>query len=110
MISNQSVKQKANSAVLARNFVSYAKQYLYFDYRARDGTIQWKIFQRRMEHHAERAERLLAEGSTDKDPLAGKCRKILKHRQHLLTSIRDQQVEPTNNATEQVIPQAVHLA
>ena len=76
-------------------------------HRARDGTIQWKTFQRRMEQHAEEVERLLAEGSTHEGPLAGKCREILKHRHHLWTFVRDQQVEPTNNAAEQVIRQAV---
>jgi transposase len=60
-----------------------------------------------MEQHAEEVERLLAEGSTHEGPLAGKCREILKHRQHLWTFVRDQQVEPTNNAAERVIRQAV---
>jgi transposase len=76
-------------------------------HRARDGTIQWRTFQRRMEQHAEEVERLLAEGSTHEGPLAGKCREILKHRHHLWTFVRDQQVEPTNNAAERVIRQAV---
>jgi transposase len=76
-------------------------------HRARDGTIQWKTFQRRMVFYEQEVERLLKEGSTHEGPLAGKCREILKHRQHLWTFVRDQQVEPTNNAAEQVIRQAV---
>jgi len=76
-------------------------------HRARDGTIQWKTFQRRMEQHTQDVERLLGEGSTHEGPLAGKCREILKHRHHLWTFVHDQQVEPTNNAAEQVIRQAV---
>ena len=76
-------------------------------HRARDGTIQWKTFQRRMESYEQEVERLLKKGSTYEGPLAGKCREILKHRQHLWTFVRDQQVEPTNNAAEQIVRQAV---
>jgi len=76
-------------------------------HRARDGTIQWKTFQRRMVSYEQEVERLLKEGSTHEGPLAGKCREILKHQQHLWTFVRDPQVEPTNNAAEQVVRQAV---
>ena len=76
-------------------------------HRARDGTIQWKTFQHRMETYEHKVERLLKQGSTHQGPLAGKCREILKHREHLWTFVRDEQVEPTNNAAEQVVRQAV---
>ena len=76
-------------------------------HRARDGDIKWQTFQRRMIYYEAAIEKLLSKGSVCEGPLAGKCREILKHRAHLWTFVRNPQVEPTNNAAEQIIRQAV---
>ena len=76
-------------------------------HRARDGDIKWQTFQRRMIYYEDAIEKLLSKGSACAGPLAGKCREILKHRSHLWTFVRNPQVEPTNNAAEQIIRQAV---
>lgn len=76
-------------------------------HRARDGTIQWKTFQSRMVGLGSEVERLLQQGGAHNGPLAGKCREILKHREHLWTFVSCPDVSPTNNAAEQIVRQAV---
>jgi len=76
-------------------------------HRARDGTIQWKTFQRRMVSIQAEFERLLQQGSEPQGPLAGKCREIWKHRENLWTFVSHPDVSPTNNAAEQIVRQAV---
>lgn len=75
--------------------------------RVRDGTLQWKTFQHRMAPLMERVECLLEKGASYEGALPGKCRDILKHREHLWTFVRDQHVEPTNNAAEREVRQGV---
>ncbi len=50
---------------------------------------------------------LLAEGASSRYPLSRRCRRILKCREHLWTFVRNARVEPTNNAAERVVRQAV---
>ena len=76
-------------------------------HRARDGTIQWKTFQRRMVSVQLKFECLLQEGAACQGPLAGKCHEIWKHRENLWTFVSHPDVSPTNNAAEQVVRQAV---
>ena len=71
--------------------------------RVRDGTLQWKTFQRRMIPFQEEVEGLLERGATFEGRLAGKCRDILDHRLYLWPFVYDRYVEPTNNAAERVI-------
>ena len=52
-------------------------------------------------------EKLLARGAGGDDKMAGKCRAILKHREHLWMFVKDRGVEPTNNAAERVVRQGV---
>lgn len=81
---------------------------IFRDYhRARDGTIQWKTFRSRMVSLSSEVESLLQEGANCKGPLAGKCREILKHREHLWTFVSCRDVSPTNNAAEQIVRQGV---
>jgi transposase len=54
-----------------------------------------------------RIEELLEEGASRKCKLSGKCRRIINHRKHLWTFVRDQSVEPTNNLAERIVRQAV---
>ena len=81
---------------------------IFRDYhRARDGTIHWKTFQRRMVSIQSEVERLLQAGGKCQGPLAGKCREIWKHRDKLWTFVSHPEVSPTNNAAEQIVRQAV---
>jgi transposase len=75
--------------------------------RVRDGTLQWKTFQRRMPELQKRVESLLRSGARFDGKLGGKCRDILEHEKYLWTFVQDQRVEPTNNAAERVVRQAV---
>jgi len=75
--------------------------------RVRDGTLQWPTFQRRMVPLMKRVEALLEEGARSKCVLSGKCRRILKHRDHLWTFVHDPHVEPTNNRAERIVRQGV---
>ena len=84
-----------------------SKEILNLRRRVRDGTLQWKTFQRRMIPFQEEVERLLERGATFDGKLAGKCRDILKHQEYLWTFVSDPLVEPTNNPAEQIIRQAV---
>ncbi len=84
-----------------------SKEILKLRRRVRDGTLQWKTFQRRMIPLQEEVERLLEKGATYDGKLGGKCRDILRHREYLWVFVSDSDVEPTNNAAEQIIRQAV---
>jgi len=75
--------------------------------RVRDGTLQWKTFQSRMILLKDDVERFLEKGAAYDGALGGKCRDILKHQAYLWAFVDDPNVEPTNNAAEQIIRQAV---
>ena len=75
--------------------------------RVRDGTLQWKTFQRRMPELQKRVESLLGSGARFDGKLGGKCREILKHKECLWAFVEDQNVEPTNNFAEQIVRQGV---
>jgi len=84
-----------------------AKQILKMRKRVRDGTLQWKTFQRRMPKLKKRVESLLKAGACFDGKLGGKCRDILKHKNYLWTFVEDKNVEPTNNFAERIVRQAV---
>ena len=84
-----------------------AKNILKMRIRVRDGTLQWKTFQRRMPELQKRVESLLQSGARFDGNLGGKCRDILKHKKYLWTFVEDQTVEPTNNFAEQLVRQGV---
>jgi len=86
---------------------SLAKTILQLRKRVRDGTLQWRTFQHRMIPLMRRLEHLLAQGAARDGPMSGKCRDILKHRDHLWTFVMDQMVEPTNNPAERSVRQGV---
>ncbi len=75
--------------------------------RVRDGTLQWKTFQRRMPKLQKRVESLLEDGAQFDGKLGGKCRDILKHKDYLWSFVDDIDVEPTNNFAEQNVRQGV---
>ena len=84
-----------------------AKKILKMRKRVRDGTLQWKTFQRRMPKLEKRVESLLKKGACFDGKLGGKCRDILKHKQYLWTFVKDWDVEPTNNFAERIVRQGV---
>jgi len=84
-----------------------AKKILKLRKRVRDGTLQWKTFQRRMPELQKHVESLLDSGASFDGKLGGKCRDILKHKKHLWTFVKDSNVEPTNNFAERIVRQAV---
>jgi len=84
-----------------------AKKILKLRKRVRDGTLQWRSFQNRMAPLMVRVEELLKEGASGKCKLSGKCRRIIKHREHLWTFVYDQNVDPTNNIAERIVRQGV---
>jgi len=84
-----------------------AKKILKLRKRVRDGTLQWRTFQKRMKPLMNRVEELLEEVARGKCALSGKCRRIIKHREHLWTFVHDMGVEPTNNFAERIVRQGV---
>lgn len=84
-----------------------AKKILKLRKCVRDGTLQWKTFQRRMPELQERVESLLEAGASFDGKLGGKCRDICKHKKNLWTFVQDQNVEPTNNFAERIVRQGV---
>jgi len=84
-----------------------ARKILKLRKRVRDGTLQWATFQKRMIPLIKRVETLLEEGAASQYALSGKCRRILKHRDHLWTFVYDPRVEPTNNRAERIVRQGV---
>ena len=92
---------------IGRELYGLARKILHLRKRVRDGTLQWRTFQRRMPVLMDRVERLLEQGALGEGALSGKCRDILKHRKHLWTFVQDPTVEPTNNAAERVVRQGV---
>ncbi len=65
------------------------------------------LLKNRMEPLVKCVEQLLEAGASGKCKLSGKCRRIIKHREHLWTFVHDQSVDPTNNAAERVVRQGV---
>ena len=54
-----------------------------------------------------RVEQLLEQGACSEGKLSRKCRRIIKHREHLWTFVYDQRVDPTNNIAERIVRQGV---
>jgi transposase len=98
---------KGSIGKIGQELYGLAKKILKMRRRVRDGTLQWRTFQNRMAAIMERVEELLEQAATGKCALSGKCRRIIKHREHLWTFVHDQRVEPTNNIAERVVRQGV---
>ena len=92
---------------IGRELHGLAKKILKLRKRVRDGTLQWKTFQRRMPELQKRVESLLKAGANFDGKMGGKCRDILKHKKHLWTFVQNQRVEPTNNFAERIVRQGV---
>jgi transposase len=75
--------------------------------RVRDGTLQWKTFQRRMPELQKRVESLLKAGARFEGKMGGKCREIHIYKKYLWTFVEDKNVEPTNNFAERLVRQGV---
>jgi transposase len=76
------------------------------DYR--QGKISHAAFVRRMAPVRREVERLLLRGiASNNKSLVGMCRELYEHRDWLWTFVRDEEVEPTNNAGERALRHAV---
>jgi transposase len=74
----------------------------------RDGTISRAAFVRRMAPVRREVERLLLRGVRSENPsLVGMCRELYEHRDWLWTFVRQEGLEPTNNAGERALRHAV---
>jgi transposase len=98
---------KGSIGKIGQELYGLARKILKMRKRVRDGTLQWRSFQKRMTPLIKRVEELLEQGASGQCTLSGKCRRIIKHREHLWTFVHDQRVDPTNNLAERVIRQAV---
>jgi transposase len=98
---------KGSIGKIGQELYGLAKKILKMRRRVRDGTLQWRTFQKRMTPIMERVEELLEQAATGKCALSGKCRRIIKHREYLWTFVYHQSVEPTNNIAERVVRQGV---
>ena len=98
---------KGSIGKIGQELYGLAKKILKMRRRVRDGTLQWRSFQKRMTPLMKRVEELLEQGASGQCTLSGKCRRIIKHREHLWTFVHDQRVDPTNNLAERVVRQAV---
>jgi transposase len=76
------------------------------DYR--QGEISRTAFVRRMAPVRREVERLLLRGiASNNKSLVGMCQELYEHRDWLWTFVRDEEVEPTNNAGERALRHAV---
>jgi transposase len=74
----------------------------------RDGPISRAAFVRRMAPVRREVERLLLRGiASGNKSLVGMCRELYEHRAWLWTFVRQQGIEPTNNAGERALRHAV---
>jgi transposase len=74
----------------------------------RDGTISRAAFVRRMAPVRREVERLLLRGrASSNKSLVGMCQELYEHRDWLWTFVRQEGVEPTNNAGERALRHAV---
>ena len=76
------------------------------DRSLRDGTLSRSAFQQQMKPIRARVESLLLRGCFDAR-VAGFCKGLWDHKEHLWTFVDVEGVEPTNNGAEQALRQAV---
>jgi transposase len=98
---------KGASGEIGQELYGLARKILKLRRRVRDGTLQWRTFQKRMRPVMVRVEQLLEEGASGRFKFSGRCRRIINHREHLWTFVHDPDVEPTNNLAERIVRQAV---
>lgn len=76
--------------------------------RARDGTLKWSTLRTYLSDlRCELRELLEAGARSSHEKSAGKCRDMLKHEKAMWTFVRRRGLEPTNNAAERALRQAV---
>lgn len=73
--------------------------------RCRDGTIRHSTMVRNLRPVRRKVERLLLRGFGTQ--ANGTCRELFRHRENLWTFLRDENVEPTNNAAERSLRHGV---
>jgi len=98
---------KGAIGVIGQELYGLARKILKLRRRVRDGTLQWRTFQKRMMPLMKCVQELLEQGASGEGTLSRKCRRIIKHREHLWTFVYDQSVEPTNNIAERIVRQGV---
>jgi len=92
---------------IGRKLSALTKRILRMHRRARDETLTWRTFRRRIAPPMRRVETLLASGAASGEPGSGQCRRVFNQRRHLWTFARDEKAEPTNNLAERMVRQAV---
>jgi len=92
------------SGRIGKALLAETKKMFAWWYRVRDGTLQRSTFQRYMGPLRKRVESLLEQGAASRNRrTAGMCAELLKRAQALWTFVRNEGVEPTNNAAERAI-------
>ena len=98
------------AAALGEALVEQALRLFGLAQRARDGTLQWSTFQRRMSGVRSEVARLLREAEVCPDTkVAGQAQALLKVEGALFTFMHHPEVPPTNNFAERQLRQAVIL-
>lgn len=93
---------------IGRELLAETRKMFSWWYRVRDGTVGRERFQARMKALQGRVEALLEEGALcPHAAVANSCLEILKHQNALWTFVREEGVEPTNNAAERALRPAV---
>jgi transposase len=96
------------SAVVGRALLEQAEALFQLWHRVRDGTLSRSAFQVAMQPIMAEVGRLLREGTTrGQAKPRGTCRKLLEVEVALWTFVREEGVEPTNNAAERPLRRAV---
>jgi transposase len=91
-----------------RRLLSLSNRLFRHWHRVRDGTLQWGVFQERMNRLRREVKHALQEGTRCAcAATAATCFEILKVEEGLWTFARVQGVEPTNNAVERALRHAV---
>jgi transposase len=94
--------------IIGRKLLKKSKRMFGLWWKARDGTLSWAEFQRKMRPIEAEVGRLLRAGlSCRTTKTAATCKDILRNEQALWTFVRIAGVEPTNNAAERALRPAV---
>lgn len=96
------------SAELGEILLKKTKEMFRNWHRVRDGTLSREVFKRRMEHMEKEVEHFLSQGAKGKQKkTAATCRELLKHKEALWVFVKNEGVEPTNNAAERMLRPSV---
>jgi len=106
-----SERSDPKAAAIGHALIGEKDQMFAWWHRVRDGTLSRRTFQRYMAPLRKRVIDLLEDGARNSDCAKTRrtCARLLKHSPSLWTFVREESVEPTNNAAERAIRRAVIL-